>query len=173
MWEWEQGKEINPVRWKVLRNEANCEATSVPVAFVYFSLHICNAFIFIPRRSAVKPLLYQDSSAMHAYWDSTRKDLWLFPAHTHIDKCTLGLQRGYLCLWSITHRGIPLSDTNQNNRRLYLISFNICTRKMCKYVNSFVQWCIKLQKKRENKWIPTGKEVRNRAAWKHNNNLYV
>lgn len=91
--------------------------------------------------------------------------------HKHTDTCTSGLQRGYL--WSITHRGIPSSDTNQNNRRLYLISFNICTRKMCKYVNSFVQWCIKLQKKRENKWSPAGKEVRSRAAWKHNRTIYM
>lgn len=83
MWEWERGKEINPVHGKVLRIEANCETTSVPVAFVYFSLRICNAFIFIPRHSAVQPLLYQASSAMHAYWDSMRKDLWLVPAHTH------------------------------------------------------------------------------------------
>lgn len=54
-----------------------------------------------------------------------------------------------------------------------MISFNICTTKMCKYVNSFVQWCIKLQKKRENKWSPAGKEVRNRAAWKHNTTIYM
>jgi len=105
--------------------------------------------------------------------DSVRKDLWLVSKHTHTHTCihTPGLQRLYL--WSNTHKGIPSSDTNQNNRKLYLISFNICSRKMCKYVNSFVQWCIKLQKKRENKRIPAGKEMRTRAAWMHNRTIYM
>lgn len=57
-----------------------------------------------------------------------------------------------------------------------MISLNICTRKMCKYVNSFVQRCRKLGKKAEKTVKPRGeggREVRNGAALKNNRTIYV
>ncbi len=46
---------------------------------------------------------------------------------------------------------------------------------MCKYVNSFVQWCIKLQKKRERKQVEPRREGGEKQGGleAQQNNLYV